>query len=166
MTTSTENSESDIQQRRTFVFSSVGLAVLSLFAAGTAFSSRFFRHLFSAASQVDIGKADQFEIGKVDERWLSKEKFYVVKNLDGLYVLSASDPQGLPLEWSKSEEAFVSKSGRRYYKTGIPMEGENKKSIHRFALKRSADGHIVVNTAKSFSQEKGDWNHPESFLKA
>jgi cytochrome b6-f complex iron-sulfur subunit len=166
MTTSTENPESDIQKRRVFVFSSVGFALLSIFAAATAFSSNFFRTLFSAASQIDIGKMEEFETGKVDERWLAKEKFYVVKSLDSLYVLSAYDSKALPLQWSRSEEAFVSKSGQRYYKTGIQMEGENKKSIQRFALKRSAEGHILVNTTKSFRQEKGDWNHPESFLKA
>ena len=74
---------------------------------------------------------------------------------------------GCTPNWLPSQNKFKCPChGSGYYKTGITFEGPAPRPLERAKISIDpADGQIVIDKAQAFYQERGEWTHPDSFLK-
>ncbi len=54
--------------------------------------------------------------------------------------------------------------GSGYYIDGINFEGPTPRPLERFAIFKDPDGNLMVDQARIFRQELGEWENPESFV--
>ena len=54
----------------------------------------------------------------------------------------------------------------RITRTGVNFEGPAPRPLERARIVLADDGQILVDKSVKFQQEKGEWDNPESFLKA
>ncbi|MBI3312791.1 MAG: Rieske 2Fe-2S domain-containing protein [Candidatus Omnitrophica bacterium] len=158
-------------ERRQFVFTWLKLAWISFaLATGAALSTvlRFLypNVLFEPKTSFKAGRPDDYEIGKVDLRWMDKFGVWIVRTAEGMYVLSTVCTHlGCRPSWLEGEQKFKCPChGSGFYKTGINFEGPAPRPLERFRISLADDGQIFIDKSKKFQQEKGEWNDPESFL--
>ncbi len=122
--------------------------------------------LFEPKTSFKAGFPDDYEIGKVDERWKEKFGAWIVRTPQGLYALSTTCTHlGCTPNWLDGEQKFKCPChGSGFYKTGINFEGPAPRPLERYDLTLAEDGQILIDKSKKFQQEKGEWNNPESFL--
>ncbi len=103
----------------------------------------------------------------VDERWKNKYGVWMIK-LDGkLAALSnICTHLGCIPNWLPAELKFKCPChGSGYYSSGINFEGPAPRPLERYKITLNPEGKIVVDKTKVFRYEKGEWEHPDSFLK-
>ena len=156
--------------RRRFL-SWFGLGWLSFAAATTGALSILTRFLFpnvvfEPPTSFKAGLPDDYEIGKVDERWKEKFGVWMVRVAEGIYALSTTCTHlGCTPNWLSTENKFKCPChGSGFYKTGINFEGPAPRPLERYRISLAEDGQILIDKSKKFQQEKGEWNNPESFL--
>jgi len=122
--------------------------------------------LFEPKSTFKAGLPDEYEVGKVDERWKDKYGVWMVRVAEGLYALSTICTHlGCTPNWLDGEQKFKCPChGSGFFKTGINFEGPAPRPLERYKIGLADDGQILVDKSKKFQQEKGEWNNPESFL--
>ena len=122
--------------------------------------------LVEPKSVFKAGKPEEYEIGKVDTRWKEAYGVWIVRSLEGMYVLSTICTHlGCTPSWMSTEQKFKCPChGSGFYKTGINFEGPAPRPLERFAISLTDDGQILVDKSKKFQQEKGEWNSPDSCL--
>ena len=122
--------------------------------------------VFEPPTSFKAGFPDDYEIGKVDERWKEKFGVWMVRVAEGIYALSTVCTHlGCTPNWLDSESKFKCPChGSGFYKTGINFEGPAPRPLERYKISRAEDGQILVDKSKKFQQEKGEWNNPDSFL--
>ena len=163
------------KQRRFFLFALVG----SWFAGGwTAFTAsmglmtlgtvRFLypNVLSEPPSKIKVGFPDNYEDGKVVERYKDQNTWVVRK--DGvIYALSTTCTHlGCTPNWLEREQKFKCPChGSGYYISGVNFEGPAPRPLERWALAVGDDGQIVVDKSRSFHYERGEWSNPDSFIK-
>jgi cytochrome b6-f complex iron-sulfur subunit len=122
-------------------------------------------------SQVKAGPPDQYEEGKVVDRFKDQNFWIVRYNYpdvgDIIYALSTTCTHlGCTPNWLEREEKFKCPChGSGFKITGINFEGPAPRPLERWAIKVE-EGQIVVDKSKKFQYEMGQWNDPESFIKA
>ncbi|HVR76288.1 MAG TPA: ubiquinol-cytochrome c reductase iron-sulfur subunit [Planctomycetota bacterium] len=141
-------------------------------AAGLAVTARFFfpNDLFEPPTKFKIGKPADFAPdpeGMVDERFKSSNAIWVVRNLEGFYVLSTVCTHlGCTPNWLSAERKFKCPChGSGFYSTGINFEGPAPRPLERFKVTLAPDGLIEVDKSLKYQQEMGQWDDPNSFLK-
>ena len=156
--------------RRRFL-SWFGLGWLSFAAATGGALSIVGRYLFpnvvfEPPTTFKAGYPNDYEIGKVDERWKEKFGTWMVRTAEGIYALSTICTHlGCTPNWLSNENKFKCPChGSGFYKTGINFEGPAPRPLERFRISLAEDGQILIDKSKKFQQEKGEWNNPESFL--
>ena len=117
-------------------------------------------------SRVKVGFPDQFEEGKVVERF-KDQNIWVVRHNGLIYALSTTCTHlGCTPNWLEREEKFKCPChGSGFKITGINFEGPAPRPLERWAVSIGDDGQIVVDMSRKFQQERGEWNNPESFIK-
>lgn len=157
--------------RRHFIFTWLGLAWAAfVMATGAALSTvvRFLypNVLFEPKASFKAGKPDDYELGKVDERWKDKYGVWVVRDATQIYALSTICTHlGCTPSWLDGEQKFKCPChGSGFYKTGINFEGPAPRPLERYRISLADDGQLLIDKAKKFQQEKGEWKSPESFL--
>ena len=155
--------------RRTFLMSWAGVAWASFAGAagaGTLAMARFMfpNVLFEPPSVYKLGRAEEFAEEKVYEQYKSKG-FWVVHQRGRLFVLSTTCTHlGCVPNWLGNEDKFKCPChGSGFRKTGINFEGPAPRPLERFKVKK-VEGQVIVDKSKKFQQEKGEWEHPDSFL--
>lgn len=158
-------------ERRHFIFTWLGLAWTAFaIATGAALSTllRFLfpNVLFEPKASFKAGKPDEYEAGKVDERWKDKYGVWVIRDNVGIYALSTVCTHlGCTPSWQEGEQKFKCPChGSGFYKTGIHFEGPAPRPLERYRISLADDGQLLIDKGKKFQQEKGEWTHPESFL--
>jgi cytochrome b6-f complex iron-sulfur subunit len=160
--------------RRFFFFSAIGVAWASLAAslAGMILGTVRFLYpnvLFEPPSQFKVGSPDNFEEGKVNERFKDQGAWVVrLKNETGkdvIYALSTTCTHlGCTPNWLEKEQKFKCPChGSGFHITGINFEGPAPRPLERWAIRLEA-GEIVVDKSKKFQEELGQWTNPESFI--
>ncbi len=146
------------------------IAFTAACAAGTAALTRFFfpNVLFEPPSTFKAGFPSEYTVGEVDERWKEKFGVWIVRNNEGIYALSTTCTHlGCTPNWLGSEGKFKCPChGSGFYKTGINFEGPAPRPLERYRIALADDGQILIDKNRKFQQEKGEWNDPESFIKA
>ena len=161
--------------RRFFVLALVGswfaVAWTTLTLALVAMTLGTLRFLFpnvlvEPPSRVKVGLPDQYEEGKVVERY-KDQNIWVVRHNGLIYALSTTCTHlGCTPNWLEREEKFKCPChGSGFKITGINFEGPAPRPLERWAVAIGEDGQLVVDKSKKFQIEMGQWDSPESFLK-
>ncbi len=116
-------------------------------------------------SKVRVGPGDQFEDGKVVERF-KDQNFWVVRYQGQIYALSTTCTHlGCTPNWLEREEKFKCPChGSGFKITGINFEGPAPRPLERWGISVGEDGDIVVDKGKKFQWEPGGGNNPESLI--
>lgn len=157
--------------RRHFIFTWLGLAWTAFAAATAAALSTVLRFmypnvLFEPKMSFKVGRAEDYEIGKVDTRWTSQYGVWVVRNPDQMYALSTICTHlGCPPNWLENEQKFKCPChGSGFFKSGINFEGPAPRPLERYRILLADDGQVLIDKSRKFQYEKGEWNLAESFL--
>ncbi len=143
-------------------------------AAALAATGRFMfpNVLNEPPQQFAAGFPTEYGVG-VDERW--KEKFGVwlvrtdnddVHQAAGFYALLVTCTHlGCTPNWLSAELKFKCPChGSGFRPTGINFEGPAPRPLERARIVLAEDGQIMIDKARKFQFELGQWADPEAFL--
>jgi cytochrome b6-f complex iron-sulfur subunit len=124
--------------------------------------------LFEPPQSFKIGFPAEFNVGDVDTRFKDAFGVWVVREPEGFYALIAVCTHlGCSPNWLAAENKFKCPChGSGFYRTGVNFEGPAPRPLERARIVLADDGQILVDKSVKFQQEKGEWDNPESFLKA
>jgi cytochrome b6-f complex iron-sulfur subunit len=153
-----------IARRRRFVMASV----LGFLGVNFVMFLRFFlpRALYEPKTTFPIGYPSDFGFG-VDTKFQNQYRIWVVRNTEGIFVISAICTHlGCTPDWKASENKFKCPChGSGFYITGVNFEGPAPRPLERWAISEAEDGQVVVDKSKKFQKELGQWDNPDSFIK-
>ena len=146
-----------ILRRRRFVMASV----LGFLGVNFVMFLRFFlpRTLFEPKTSFTIGYPSDFGFG-VDTKFQNAHRIWVVRNTEGIFVISAICTHlGCTPDWKASENKFKCPChGSGYDSEGINFEGPAPRPMDRASVELDAEGQIVVDVGKLHSWPKGGTN--------
>ncbi len=149
------NDPSVIARRRRFVMASV------LGALGVNFLMflRFFfpRALFEPKTTFRIGYPSDFGYG-VDTKFQNQYRIWVVRNTEGIFVISAICTHlGCTPDWKPAENKFKCPChGSGYDSEGVNFEGPAPRPMDRAHVELDAEGQIVVDLSRVYKWPKGE----------
>jgi cytochrome b6-f complex iron-sulfur subunit len=159
--------------RRSFMKLSLPVGWVAFSAATTASliaTARFLfpNVLFEPPQAFKAGFPGEYNVGEVDTRWKDAFSVWIVREADGFYALIAVCTHlGCSPNWLAAENKFKCPChGSGFYRTGVNFEGPAPRPLERARIVLSDDGQILVDKSVKFQQEKGEWDNPDSFLKA
>jgi cytochrome b6-f complex iron-sulfur subunit len=164
------------EDRRFFLFTWIGLAWTLLAGSSAVLTLGTVRFLFpnvlsEPPSKVKVGFPDQFDEGKVDERFKDKN-IWVVKFQSRIIALSTTCTHlGCTPNYLEKEGKFKCPChGSGFYgpamgDPGINFEGPAPRPLERWALAIGDDGQVVVDKSRKFQQERGEWTNVDSYIK-
>ncbi len=171
----------DTEERRGFLgyavgsFMAIGFTALSvtggLFGLGLA---RFFfpNVLAEPPSRFKVGSKEGFPVGKVETKYVAQFGVWVVNSeFEGtqqIYALkTVCTHLGCTPNWLEAEQKFKCPChGSGFYKDGINFEGPAPRPLERYAIRMADDGQLEIDKSKSFQEELGQWNDPDSYVSA
>ena len=117
-------------------------------------------------SKIKVGFPDNFEEGKVTDRF-KEQNTWVVRKDGKIYALSTTCTHlGCTPNWLEREQKFKCPChGSGFYISGINFEGPAPRPLERWAVGIGDDGQIVVDKSRKFQYERGEWSNPDSFIK-
>ncbi len=158
--------------RRGFL-STLGVAWTAFAAAcgaGAIATTRFMfpNVLFEPPQQFKAGFASDFLVGTVDQRFKESYGTFIVRNEEGIYALrTVCTHLGCTPNWLEAENKFKCPChGSGFYRSGINYEGPAPRPLERYRIAVADDGQLLIDKTKIYAYEKGEWDNPESFLKA
>ena len=162
-----------VNSRRTFMKWSlpVGWVAFSAACASSLVATARFLFpnvLFEPPQSFKAGFPAEYNVGEVDTRWKDAFGVWMVRKADGFYALIAVCTHlGCSPNWLSTENKFKCPChGSGFYKSGVNFEGPAPRPLERARIVLADDGQIMVDKSVKFQQEKGEWESPESFLKA
>jgi cytochrome b6-f complex iron-sulfur subunit len=156
-----------IASRRRFVMASV----LGFLGVNFLMFLRFFfpRTLFEPKTRFKIGYPSDFAFG-VDTKFQNQYRIWVVRNTEGIFVISAICTHlGCTPDWKAGENKFKCPChGSGYDTEGVNFEGPAPRPMDRAHVEIDADGQIVVDLAKAYKWPKGErsqFNDPGAMIR-
>jgi cytochrome b6-f complex iron-sulfur subunit len=154
-----KNDDSDesraIAQRRRFVMA----AVLGSLGVNLLMFLRFFfpRALYEPKTKFKIDYPGDFGFG-VDTKFQNQYRIWVVRNTEGIFVISAICTHlGCTPDWKPSENKFKCPChGSGYDPEGVNFEGPAPRPMDRAHVEVAPDGQIEVDLSKLYSWPKGE----------
>jgi len=144
-----------IARRRRFVMA----AVLGTLGVNLLMFLRFFfpRALYEPKTKFKIGYPSDFGFG-VDTKFQNQYRIWVVRNTEGVFVISAICTHlGCTPDWKSSENKFKCPChGSGYDPEGINFEGPAPRPMDRAHVALAPDGQIEVDLSKLYSWPKGE----------
>lgn len=158
--------------RREMLSRGLSVAGWGSFAAvlgtGAIESVRFFfpQVLFRPPSTFRIGTPEEFlgsgesadihGVVLVDERWKSSQRFFVVRERDRVYALSARCAHlGCTVNWFSDIRTFKCPChGSEYHGNGVNFAGPAPRPLDRLRIELSIDGQLVVDTSIVYGPER------------
>jgi cytochrome b6-f complex iron-sulfur subunit len=144
-------------------------------AAALAATGRFmFPNVLNEPPQQFVaGFPSEYGMG-VDERWKERNGVWIVRTPDdivarasGFYALLVTCTHlGCTPNYLAAEAKFKCPChGSGFRTTGINFEGPAPRPLERARIVLADDGQILVDKARKFQQELGQWTDPEAFLR-
>ena len=144
-----------IAGRRRFVMASV----LGFLGVNFLMFLRFFfpRSLFEPKTSFKIGYPSDFGFG-VDTKFQNQYRIWVVRNTEGIFVISAICTHlGCTPDWKSSENKFKCPChGSGYDSEGVNFEGPAPRPMDRAHVEVDTDGQILVDLSRSYKWPKGE----------
>jgi nitrite reductase/ring-hydroxylating ferredoxin subunit len=147
---------SEINRRQFVALSIAGVcAACTVDAAG---------ELLQAASKpkVDVGEVSSIPNDGVLDTWKQEHKFLLVRHEGKIYAISARCTHKAGILNVESGGIVCPKHGSRFDNNGVPVEGPAKAPLFRYGVSVNADGHLIVDLGKQFTQK--DWTKPAAFV--
>ena len=144
-----------ILRRRRFVIA----AVLGVLGVNFLMFLRFFfpRALYEPKTRFRIGYPSDFGFG-VDTKFQNQYRIWVVRNTEGIFVISAICTHlGCTPDWKPSENKFKCPChGSGYDPEGINFEGPAPRPMDRAHVELDPEGQIVVDLSHVYRWPKGE----------
>ena len=144
-----------IARRRRFVMASV----LGFLGVNFVMFLRFFlpRTLFEPKTSFTIGYPSDFGFG-VDTKFQNQYRIWVVRNTEGIFVISAICTHlGCTPDWKASENKFKCPChGSGYDPEGVNFEGPAPRPMDRAHVELNPEGQILVDLSRVFKWPKGE----------
>ena len=144
-----------IARRRRFVMA----AVLGTLGVNFLMFLRFFfpRTLFEPKTTFRIGYPSDFGFG-VDTKFQNAHRIWVVRNTEGIFVISAVCTHlGCTPDWKASENKFKCPChGSGYDPEGVNFEGPAPRPMDRAHVELDPEGQIVVDLSRLYRWPKGE----------
>lgn len=144
-----------IARRRRFVTA----GVLGFLGVNFLMFLRFFfpRTLFEPKSTFPIGYPSDFGFG-VDTKFQNAHRIWVVRNTEGIFVISAICTHlGCTPDWKASENKFKCPChGSGYDPEGVNFEGPAPRPMDRAHVELDPQGQIVVDLSRLYRWPKGE----------
>ena len=144
-----------IARRRRFVMA----AVLGSLGVHFLMFLRFFfpRARFEPKTRFKIGYPSDFNFG-VDTKFQNQYRIWVVRNTEGIFVISAICTHlGCTPDWKPGENKFKCPChGSGYDSEGVNLEGPAPRPMDHARVEIDADGQIIVDLSKLFKWPKGE----------
>src|SRR5688500_2937026 len=159
-----------VTRRGFFSWAAVGWVGFAAAIGGcmTAFGRFMYPNvLYEPPTNFKVGRPEDFPKGVVDERYKESNGVWIVNLGDRLVALIAVCTHlGCPPAWLEAQNKFKCPChGSGYYKTGINFEGPTPRPLERAAIAVDPeDGQIVVDKARRYQWERGQWEDPASFI--
>ncbi len=155
--------------------SALGLGMTALGAASglwAAAAARFMMPnvLAEPPLRFKVGPPADYPLGKVETRFKERHGVWVVHGLyrgrRQIYALrTVCTHLGCITIWQENEQRFKCPChGSGFYADGINFEGPAPRPLERFAIRLADDGQLEVDTSKTFQEELGQWQDPQSFV--
>jgi cytochrome b6-f complex iron-sulfur subunit len=141
-------------ERRTFIkWLAIGWTAFAAVVAGygTLFLRFLFPNvLFEPKQSFLAGFPEDYEIGKVSERFKGKHAVWIVRDTEKLYVLSTVCTHlGCTPNWLENDNKFKCPChGSGFYKTGINFEGPAPRPLERFKVELNDEGEIPTGKGR------------------
>lgn len=163
-------SETTQVERRTFIkWLAIGWTAFAAIVAG--YGTLVLRYLFpnvlfEPKQSFLAGFPDEYEIGKVSERFKDKHAVWIVRDAEKIFALSTVCTHlGCTPNFLENDNKFKCPChGSGFYTTGINFEGPAPRPLERFRIILDDNGEILIDKTKKYQQEKGEWDDPESYL--
>jgi cytochrome b6-f complex iron-sulfur subunit len=144
-----------VVRRRRFVIASV----LGVLGVNFLMFLRFFfpRALYEPKTRFSIGYPSDFGFG-VDTKFQNQYRIWVVRNTEGIFVISAICTHlGCTPDWKPSENKFKCPChGSGYDPEGINFEGPAPRPMDRAHVELDPEGQIVVDLSHVYRWPKGE----------
>jgi cytochrome b6-f complex iron-sulfur subunit len=144
-----------IARRRRFVMASV----LGFLTVNLVMFLRFFlpRTLFEPKTSFTIGYPSDFGFG-VDTKFQNAYRIWVVRNTEGIFVISAICTHlGCTPDWKASENKFKCPChGSGYDPEGVNFEGPAPRPMDRAHVELDPAGQILVDLSRVYKWPKGE----------
>jgi cytochrome b6-f complex iron-sulfur subunit len=154
--------------RRDFSSTAASGAVLGcLVCAGAAMTRMLFpRVLFEPPTAFKAGYPADYIVGEVSEKWMKSRRVWIVRTEREIYaLLGICTHLGCTPRWLGAEGKFKCPChGSGYTMDGVNFEGPTPRPLERVKIALADDGQLLVDTARRFRHELGQWDDPESFL--
>jgi len=118
------------------------------------------------------GFQDLYPKNTVSEAFKKKNQTWIVNvEYDAKQIVAAISTicthLGCTPNWLEADQKFKCPChGSGFYPSGVNFEGPAPRPLERFKIFIGDDGQIVVDKTKTFQQEKGEWEDPNSYLPA
>ena len=164
------NDDSDprnaVLRRRRFVMA----GILGFLGVNLLMFLRFFfpRALYEPKTKFLIGYPSDFSFG-VDTKFQNQHRIWVVRNTEGIFVISAICTHlGCTPDWKPSENKFKCPChGSGYDPEGVNFEGPAPRPMDRAHVELSPEGQIEVDLSHLYRWPKGErseFNDPGAIL--
>ena len=144
-----------VTRRRKFVMASV----LGVLGVNFLMFLRFFfpRALYEPKTRFRIGYPSDFGFG-VDTKFQNQYRIWVVRNTEGIFVISAICTHlGCTPDWKPSENKFKCPChGSGYDPEGVNFEGPAPRPMDRAHVELDPEGQIVVDLSHLYRWPKGE----------
>jgi len=99
---------------------------------------------------------DPYGVILVDERWKSSQRFFIVREQDRIYALSARCAHlGCTVNWFQDLHAFKCPChGSEYHGNGVNFAGPAPRPLDRLSISLNLDGALVVDTAVIYGPDR------------
>lgn len=155
-----------VARRRRFVMA----GVLGFLGVNFLMFLRFFfpRALFEPKTSFRIGYPSDFGFG-VDTKFQNAHRIWVVRNTEGIFVISAICTHlGCTPDWKASENKFKCPChGSGYDSEGVNFEGPAPRPMDRAHVELDPEGQIVVDLSRLYRWPKGErseFNDPGAII--
>jgi cytochrome b6-f complex iron-sulfur subunit len=156
-----------IVRRRRFVIASI----LGFLGVNFLMFLRFFfpRALFEPKTTFRIGYPSDFGFG-VDTKFQNQYRIWVVRNTEGIFVISAICTHlGCTPDWKASENKFKCPChGSGYDPEGVNFEGPAPRPMDRAHVELDPEGQILVDLSRLYRWPKGErsqFNDPGAIIR-
>lgn len=122
------------------------------------------------ASVFRAGFAADYPEGHVETRFGPSHGVWVVRGQQGgrprLYALRTTCTHlGCITRWEESQQKFRCPChGSGFSKDGINIEGPAPRPLERCAIRLLGDGQLEVDRGRTFQEQLGEWERPESHV--
>jgi cytochrome b6-f complex iron-sulfur subunit len=126
--------------------------------------------LVEPPTKFKAGLPEDYAPGQVETRYKAEHGVWIVRHeYEGQGQICALKAVcthlGCTPNWLETEQKFKCPChGSGFYKDGINFEGPAPRPLERFAISRTEDGQLEVDKSRTYHQELGQWDDPDSFV--